>query len=722
MRRSLAQYPLYLVTVKLINKFRAFLDIRVEAAATTHRMECPDPVDLRIRRAMERLTNKQIRDQRDQYDRSYSSWTAKRKTPDDDPNDNNVIGVKAGESTFVIPEIRDDWREGNKRVPREDGTPWPPGEKGEGGYYEPEWKSEEERRREILEKNPDYKFLFLVAGATGLDVTVLYEEEDVAGIFRREQALLEEQRAGIRQTTLSIEQLDADVRSLKAELETLKGQREKMSNTRIESERLATELGEAEINYGDTEDLTSSLTRMITILGTYLAVPPGGTFQNETMIPTREQILSETRYQLGSPASQGLMEEGDRYVETMVRKGRTVKRDEFLVPGEGITTLTGQTFSEYGALRSLRDLTEADSEDLVQITRALVELYVIRRDYGEPYLAYASGGRDTGVFRAYAEELRTALSTTDLRQARDQIVIEKTQLLRAFYRVLFFMYVNEILSVPEVDLYEIVVGVGPPTVQRKSYEGREVEILYQKYGGKALILLPQEPAPDVRAFYTIRFNKILEEREPSTGKEPTIPGFRLYAFTFVKELRDFNDWLSKRIDKLDDGIREVEDELESSTRRLSALRRGEVTFRDIRPDYRHRRRWVELPEHSGIVRMKPIVVTAISQAFNWIKQFAPYGKRVDEEFMQRDPVINADFANMVALQMNYPLTIFPVTYRSPSVQDTVTLQKRNVGTRLQKNYRVRMDREGKYRAEFVRDRAGPTRSSLSRVFGGICYA
>lgn len=682
---------------------------------------------------MNRLTNKQISDQREHYDRSYSSWSPKRKTTDDcDPNNNNnnnnidVIGVKAGESTFKVPGIYEDWSKRKKRVPREDGTPWPP-EEGEGGYYEPEWRSEEDRRRDILEGNPDYKFLRLVAGATGLDVTVLYEEEDLAGIFRREQGLLEAQRAGIRQTTLSIEQLDADVRDLRADLETLRERRETMGNTLVGSERYATTLAEAEISYDDTEKSIGSLNRMTTIVEVYLTVPSGGTFTQDTMSTARNQLLSETRYQLGSLAAQRLIEEGEEYTDMMKREGTEVKTDEFSEPSVGRTTLTPQTFSEYGILTKLRLL--SDSDNLQGITRTLVELPMVRGSYATTYLNYVNSQRNLVILREYMEgELRAQL-VFDIQEAQNKIATEKTELLRAFYDVLYFLYQNEIFAIALTDVLRIV-GVPPATsaVRRLFVEG-EAQNSYEKYGGTAF-LQPQDPQVDITAFYTTGFNKILKERKPPeppvvVSAEEATPSLRLYAGPFVKQMKIFNAWLSDRIDKLDDDIREVEVELESSTRRLSNLRRGEITFPDVQPPYRHRRRWVELPENSGIVRMKPIVVTAISQAFNWVKQFTPYGKMVDENFMQRDEAINTDFANLVALQMNVPLTIFPVTYRSPTIQDTVTLQKRNVGTRLQKNYRVKRDREGKYRAEFLREGAdaGPTRSSLARVFGGgICFA
>ena len=696
-------------------------------------MECPDPLDLRIGRAMNRLTNKQISDQREHYDRSYSSWSPKRKTTDDcDPNNNNnnnnidVIGVKAGESTFKVPGIYEDWSKRKKRVPREDGTPWPP-EEGEGGYYEPEWRSEEDRRRDILEGNPDYKFLRLVAGATGLDVTVLYEEEDLAGIFRREQGLLEAQRAGIRQTTLSIEQLDADVRDLRADLETLRERRETMGNTLIGSERYATTLAEAEISYDDTEKSIGSLNRMTTIVEVYMTVPSGGTFTpQDTMSTARNQLLSEARYQLRSPGAVRLVEEGDDYLSMMEQQGIEVKTDEFSDPSVGRTTLTPQTFSEYGILTRLRLL--SDSDNLLDITRTLVELPMVRGSYATTYLNYVNSQRNPVTLREYMEdELRGQLAF-DVREAQNKIATEKTELLTAFYYVLYFLYQNEIFAISPLD---VIQPVGPPPVtgtMRLPFVEREVQNAYGKYGGTTF-LRPQDLPTDITTYYTTGFNKILKERKPAeppvvVSAEETTPSLRLYAGPFVKEMKIFNTWLSDRIDKLDDDIREEEGELESSTRRLSKLRRGEITFPDVQPPYRHRRRWVELPENSGIVRMKPIVVTAISQAFNWVKQFTPYGKMVDENFMQRDEAINTDFANLVALQMNVPLTIFPVTYRSPTIQDTVTLQKRNVGTRLQKNYRVKRDREGKYRAEFVKEGAdaGPTRSSLARVFGGgICY-
>ena len=88
---------------------------------------------------------------------------------------NLLIGVKRGQKSFRIRELEEE-ETLPQRIPREDGRLWSPEEIGEGGYFEEDWRNEEELRKKIIEKDPNYQFLVLVAGATNAKVEQLYEE------------------------------------------------------------------------------------------------------------------------------------------------------------------------------------------------------------------------------------------------------------------------------------------------------------------------------------------------------------------------------------------------------------------------------------------------------------------------------------------------------------------------------------------------------------------
>ena len=91
------------------------------------------------------------------------------------------------------------------------------------------------------------------------------------------------------------------------------------------------------------------------------------------------------------------------------------------------------------------------------------------------------------------------------------------------------------------------------------------------------------------------------------------------------------------------------------------------TEAEKKPQVEERRRH-EIPEYEGFIKMKPSVISAIAAAFNFILIYTEYGKKVGKEFMQNDPVIQIDFANLVALVWNATSIGNHRTY-TPKVQD-----------------------------------------------------
>jgi hypothetical protein len=108
-----------------------------------------------------------------------------------DNNDNQKqfksFGLKQGEDIFTIPKIKD------RVIPREDGLIWTKNEETQikNGLkelpYGREYYDEQEERLKILNENPDYIFIKLVAGALVKDPQELFEEEDISRILRERQ-------------------------------------------------------------------------------------------------------------------------------------------------------------------------------------------------------------------------------------------------------------------------------------------------------------------------------------------------------------------------------------------------------------------------------------------------------------------------------------------------------------------------------------------------------
>ena len=94
----------------------------------------------------------------------------------------SMLGIRAGDASFEVPELKD-YKKG--RVLPENGTYTEPDEDpSEGGRYGPQWREETWTRQQILESNPDYQFVVLVAGKTNAPVERLYDDDSLERAFR----------------------------------------------------------------------------------------------------------------------------------------------------------------------------------------------------------------------------------------------------------------------------------------------------------------------------------------------------------------------------------------------------------------------------------------------------------------------------------------------------------------------------------------------------------
>ncbi len=116
-------------------------------------------------------------------------------------------GLDPGQSRFTIPEIV------NKRgdIPREDGHIWTIEEKTERRMianelpYQEKWFNEIEERQKILRKDPNYKFLKLVAGNMDVEVFELFDEEDINRLVREQQDIRERLNLERKRTIVGID-------------------------------------------------------------------------------------------------------------------------------------------------------------------------------------------------------------------------------------------------------------------------------------------------------------------------------------------------------------------------------------------------------------------------------------------------------------------------------------------------------------------------------------
>jgi len=128
--------------------------------------------------------------------------------------------------------------------------------------------------------------------------------------------------------------------------------------------------------------------------------------------------------------------------------------------------------------------------------------------------------------------------------------------------------------------------------------------------------------------------------------------------------------------------------------RLVAMRTGVPVPRAIvEPPYQHRRGWVERPEHSGIIKLKPIVVTAIGNAWGTLERAAPRIVQAvgnDVEALQKHSRMRVDFAELVAVHMAMLAQRFPTRYHQLGQRAYNKLDWIDVVQRFQYSYDVGM--------------------------------
>ncbi len=132
------------------------------------------------------------------------------------------LDVPRGEATFKVQDPDFDLLR-KAPVPAEDGR-WPddPGERAanDDRRFGPEWRGQMQSRRELLERDPNYQFLTLVAGESNNDVVMLYEEDSLGHLDRARMRQFQQRRA-IVQAEATLGELTTQTTAMTARVVTL---------------------------------------------------------------------------------------------------------------------------------------------------------------------------------------------------------------------------------------------------------------------------------------------------------------------------------------------------------------------------------------------------------------------------------------------------------------------------------------------------------------------
>ena len=128
------------------------------------------------------------------------------------------IGVELGDSSFNVPAIRRLRKYGP--IPQEDGYDSDDGV--DGGPFGDEWQRKEFLRQELLEKDKNYRFIYLLAGNVNTSVIKLYDEDRLEDMILRRMNVRRQMQTIRKIQETRIPRLQNDMQQLEMFLEVIK--------------------------------------------------------------------------------------------------------------------------------------------------------------------------------------------------------------------------------------------------------------------------------------------------------------------------------------------------------------------------------------------------------------------------------------------------------------------------------------------------------------------
>ncbi len=182
------------------------------------------------------------------------------------------VGIGLGENTFRVRDEQDIFRK-DPRL-RENGRDYQVDldtyDNRTGKYvvddpnapFSKEWVKAHEVRLEILEKDPNYAFLVLVAGYANTDVFKLYTNEDLDYLVRREQSLRLGEKLAVEEANITVERQNKLKANEERELTNIEGKINNLIVEMREGEKKIVKfitLNDVYINLAKLSDLYSAL-------------------------------------------------------------------------------------------------------------------------------------------------------------------------------------------------------------------------------------------------------------------------------------------------------------------------------------------------------------------------------------------------------------------------------------------------------------------------------
>lgn len=315
---------------------------------------------------------------------------------------------------------------------------------------------------------------------------------------------------------------------------------------------------------------------------------------------------------------------------------------------------------------------------------------------------------------------------SDIDKEKKKKVEQKSAVLDLFWHAAIFLIKNEVLALRLNEFFHLPIPVYPPVqvpikewIPLKKPNDIILENLYKKYGGTLFSKRSKNIKP-LNSYYMATFqieankitNWIEEQQRVIEQLRSTIPKSAAKhakaqklenAIIRLQEgeplsitLAYYRKILTNDVEKKEGQLDRINTDRNEIRKRLKNLRSGKATIKDLPvPPYTHDREWVEAPEHSGIVRIKPIVTGAITQAYGKMKREVRWARRkeVTADFLQKDPEIYGDFAELVGLEISKVTLRFQKQYQQLKIREFSLQDSRTVMLNLKRDYDVKYMRD-----------------------------
>lgn len=674
---------------------------------------------------------------------------------------NLIIGLKEGQSSVDIPELKDM----RDDVQREDGELDFTEEDRKQQPFQKEWLDKQNLRREILENHKDYKFLTLVAGHSNTIVETFFFNEDVNMEYTR-KVLLENQYKS-KEANVNID------------LEKLKAEKSVKQNNLIEKKKALELVRIKQKAFKDFGNFASTLTEWIRsnntikrlnlmkrLVDVYLEVAKPDQFAVSTLPSIKTDIIDIPK--VSPKDKETIYKTIKQYIPIQLQEllipGKVLKKEPEFDKAKKSYIPVDIDYTEKGFvarfLNAKNDIENAKTFKEIETTR-LIEILVDMTDF--IFFSFSSSSFDktakdedfNNFIKNKIESFKKLNEDDTINKKLTKIEQDNNILIQKLYEslLLFILligvkssslnYLNRIKKIrlndeDEDDDEENTALLKYCDYLKENYS-YDTNIIYKflqsdftfdivdlnlfndfinDFINKLEGFLPAITTQDsnlriyeylderddvVRVFTnfiesllnnlgsykqygTISFIKIVNEviaQYPDDSKK-----FLGYSFS-----TQFDFIYTIYYEKLQMIYNQIEKEINNETKiieilenRIIAIQSGEIKISDVKLPYRQKRTWVEQPENSGTIRIKPIVTAAILAAYDFVTKSTKL--RADIEAFQVGS-ISSVFARLVAIYMDESKVTNPTQYYHKDASSELKAKKLDIVMDLVRNYEVR---------------------------------